>query len=130
MLEIDYDAAEARANWQQVETLANSLHHYDLATRARENRELLLSCLGDTETAKKQVVVAWGLSKLRMRSRCYSPLRQCVRAGPVRLHRYEEALTPLNEAIKLAASQPDKIGYPTIAMVREDRCVDRPPSPR
>ena len=34
MLQVNYDAAEARATWQEVFSLAIKLHHYELATRA------------------------------------------------------------------------------------------------
>jgi hypothetical protein len=34
MLEVNYDAAQARATWQEVGSLAQQLHHYELATRA------------------------------------------------------------------------------------------------
>ena len=115
MLEIDYDAAAARANWQQVETLAKSLHHYDLATRATGEQGIAAFLLGDTETAKKQVIFAWELSKLERDPAATVRYGSVFGNGLVELHRYKEALTPLNDAIKLAASHPE-IGYPTIAI--------------
>jgi hypothetical protein len=36
-------------------------------------------------------------------------------AGLVQIHRYKEALMPLNQAIKLAAATPE-VAYPTIAV--------------
>ena len=36
MLQTNYDAAQARATWQQVGALAIKLHHYELASRAEE----------------------------------------------------------------------------------------------
>jgi CHAT domain-containing protein len=115
MLEIDYDAAGARANWQQVETLAKSLQEYDLATRATGEQGIAAFLLGDTETAKKQVMFAWELSKLERDPAATVRYASVFGNGLVELHRYEEALTPLNDAIKLAASHPE-IGYPTIAI--------------
>ena len=64
MLQINYDAAEARATWQEVFSLAIKLHHYELATRAEGEQGIAAFILGDTDTAKKQVVRAWGLSKV------------------------------------------------------------------
>ncbi len=63
MLQTNYDAAEARATWQQVGALAIKLHHYEMATRAEGEQGIAAFLLGDVDTAKKQVVRAWGLSK-------------------------------------------------------------------
>jgi CHAT domain-containing protein len=115
MLEIDYDAAAARSNWQQVQTLAESLHHYALATRAIGEQGIAAFLLGDTETAKKQVVLAWELSKMELDPAATVRYASVFGNGLVALRRYKEALTPLNDAIKLAGSHPE-VGYPTIAI--------------
>jgi CHAT domain-containing protein len=115
MFETNYDAARARSTWQQVSTLALSLHHYDLASRATGEQGIAAFILGDTETAKKQVIRAWGLSKVENDPAATVRYASVFGAGLVQIHRYKEALTPLNEAIKLAASKPG-VAYPTIAV--------------
>src|SRR5271168_1284477 len=64
MKEINFDATEARSTWQQVAELARTLHHYELATRATGEQGIASFLLGDTEKAKRQVLLAWGLSKV------------------------------------------------------------------
>jgi len=71
--------------------------------------------LGDTETAKKQVVRAWGLSKVERDPAATVRYASVFGAGLVQLHRYKEALTPLDQAIKIATSNPT-LAYPTIAV--------------
>jgi hypothetical protein len=62
MLEVNYDAAEARSTWQEVETLALKLHHFAVATRAQGEQGIAAFLLRDTDTAKKLVLRAWSLS--------------------------------------------------------------------
>jgi CHAT domain-containing protein len=115
MLQTNYDAAEARATWQEVGSLAQQLHHYELATRAEGEQGIAAFLLGDTETAKKQVLRAWGLSKVERDPAATVRYASVFGAGLVQIHRYKEALTFLNQAIKLAAEQPG-VAYPTIAV--------------
>src|SRR6202034_3158889 len=86
-----------------------------LATRAEGEQGIAAFLLGDTETAKNQVVRAWELSMVERDPAATVRYASVFGAGLVQLHRYKEALTPLNDAIKLAASHPE-IGYPTIAI--------------
>ena len=60
MKEINFDATDARSTWQQVARLAKSLHHYDLATRATGEEGITSFLLGDTEKAKRQVLLHGG----------------------------------------------------------------------
>jgi len=115
MLEINYDAAEARATWQKVGSLALQLHHYELATRAEGEQGITAFLLGDTETAKKQVLRAWGLSKVERDPAATVRYASVFGAGLVQIHSYKEALTFLNQAIKLAAEQPG-VAFPMIAV--------------
>jgi hypothetical protein len=62
MLEVHYDAAEARSTWQEVKTLALKSHHVAVATRAQGEQGIAAFLLGDTDTAKKLVLRPWGLS--------------------------------------------------------------------
>ena len=115
MLETNYDASEARSTWQDVAALAMDLHHYELATRAIGEQGIAAFILGDTETAKKQVIRAWGLSKVEHDPAATVRYASVFGAGLVQIHRYKEALTPLNQAIKIAGADPE-IAYPTIAI--------------
>ena len=76
---------------------------------------MLFRSLGDTETAKRQVIRAWGLSKVENDPAATVRYASVFGAGLVQIHRYKEALTPLNQAIKIAQTNP-KIAYPTIAI--------------
>jgi len=114
MLETNYDASEARSTWQDVAALAIKLHHYELPTRATGEQGIAAFILGDTETAKRQVIRAWGLSKVENDPAATVRYASVFGAGLVQIHRYKEALTPLNQAIKIAQTNPE-IAYPTIA---------------
>ncbi len=114
MLETNYDAGMARSTWTKVETLALARHHYLLASRAVGEQGIAAFLLGDLKIAKKDVLRAWMVAKFtdpaaRIR---YASM---YGTGLVELHKYKEALGPLNEAIKVAASTPH-VAYPTIAI--------------
>ena len=115
MLETNYDAAKARLTWEEVKALAIKLHHFELATRAEGEQGIAAFLLGDTEMAKKQVVRAWGLSKVERDPAATVRYASVFGAGLVQLHRYKEALTPLDQAINLAASN-GALAYPSIAV--------------
>ena len=115
MQEVNYDAAEARSTWKEVETLALKLHHVAEATRAEGEQGIAAFILGDTDTAKKLVLRAWVLSKVEKDPAATVRYASVFGTGLVQLHRYKEALGPLNDAIKLAASKPG-VAYPTIAV--------------
>ena len=114
MLEVNYDSAMARKTWEEVEALALRQHHYLLASRAIGEQGIAAFLLGDIATAKKNVVKAWMVAKAadpgaRIR---YASM---YGAGLVELHKYSEALGPLNEAIKVA-NKTHGAAYPTIAI--------------
>lgn len=115
MLETNYDAQEARSTWQAVENLALHLHHYELASRAIGEQGIAAFLAGDTVTAKKQVVRAWELSKIERDPAATVRYASVFGAGLVQLHRYREALGPLNQAIQLALSH-RSLAYPSIAV--------------
>ena len=115
MLETNYNASEARSTWRDVAALAMRLHHYELATRATGEQGIAAFILGDTETAKAQVIRAWELSKVENDPAATVRYASVFGAGLVQLHRFKEALTPLNQAIKIAETHP-AIAYPTIAV--------------
>jgi CHAT domain-containing protein len=114
MLEVNYDSGMARKTWEEVEALALRQHHYLLASRAIGEQGIAAFLLGDIATAKKKVVKAWMVAKAadpgaRIR---YASM---YGAGLVELHKYNEALGPLNEAIKFA-NKTHGAAYPTIAI--------------
>jgi tetratricopeptide (TPR) repeat protein len=114
MLEVNYDSGLARETWAEVEALAIRQHHYLLASRAIGEQGIAAFLLGDIATAKKDIVKAWTIAKVA------DPAAQIRYAsmygvGLVELHKYREALGPLNEAIKVAAKTRGA-AYPTIAI--------------
>ena len=114
MLEVNYDSGMARQTWAEVESLAIRQHHYLLASRAIGEQGIAAFLLGDIATAKKDVVKAWMIAKVA------DPAAQIRYAsmygvGLVELHKYKEALVPLNEAINVAAKTRG-VAYPTIAI--------------
>ena len=115
MLQTNEDAAQARATWEEVERQAKDLHHYALATRAVGEQGIAAFLLGDTLTAKKQVLLAWELSKVEQDPAATIRYAGVFGTGLVQIHRYTEALTPFNEAIKIANAHPE-VAYPTIAV--------------
>ncbi|HZP04583.1 MAG TPA: CHAT domain-containing tetratricopeptide repeat protein [Terracidiphilus sp.] len=115
ILETNQDAGQARATWEEVENLAKALHHYRLATRAMGEQGIAAFLLGDTSTAKKQVIAAWELSKIERDPAASIRYASAFGAGLVAIGRYSEAMTPLDEAIKIANAHPE-VAYPSIAI--------------
>jgi CHAT domain-containing protein len=114
MLEVNYDSGMARETWTQVEDLAFRQHHYLLASRAIGEQGIAAFLLGDMATAKKDVVKAWMVAKTADPG-AHIRYASMYGAGLVELHKYKEALGPLNEAIKVAKDAPGA-AYPTIAI--------------
>jgi CHAT domain-containing protein len=115
ILQTNQDAAQAHATWEEVERLARKLHHYELATRAVGEQGIAAFILGDALTAKKQVLLAWGLAKAEKDPAASIRYASAFGAGLVAVGRYGEAMTPLNEAIKIAQAHPE-VAYPTLAI--------------
>ena len=115
ILQTNQDAAQAHATWEEVERLARKLHHYELATRAVGEQGIAAFILGDALTAKKQVILAWGLAKAEKDPAASIRYASVFGAGLVAVGRYGEAMTPLNEAIKIAQAHPE-VAYPTLAI--------------
>ncbi len=114
MLEVNYDAGMARQTWADVENLAAKKQHYLLASRAIGEQGIAEFLLGDLGTAKKDVLKAWMVAKVadpaaRIR---YASV---YGTGLVEMHKYQEALGPLNEAIK-TAEKTKGAAYPSIAI--------------
>jgi len=114
MLETNYDAAMARETWTQVESLALRQRHFLLASRAIGEQGIAAFLLGDMATAKKDVVKAWMVAKTADPG-AHIRYASMYGTGLVELHKYNEALGPLNEAIKVAKDTRGA-AYPTIAI--------------
>jgi CHAT domain-containing protein len=115
MIETNYDAASAQSTWTQVAQLARQRHHYMLAARAMGDQGIAAFILGDINTAKKQVVGAWEVAKVLGDPAARVRYASVYGAGLVELRRYQEALTPIDEAIKVANKNP-QVAYPSIAV--------------
>ena len=113
MLEVNYDSGTAQKTWTEVETLALRQHHYLLASRANGEQGIAAFLLGDIATAKKKVVKAWMIAKVADPG-AHIRYASMYGTGLVELHKYREALGPLDEAIKVAAKTRGA-AYPTIA---------------
>ena len=115
MLEINYDAREALTTWREVEHLAFKQGEVRLATRAGGEQGIAAFILGDTITARNQVLKALSLSGVEHDPAATVRYASIFGAGLVQIHRYKEALTPLDKAISIAKNNPE-LAYPTIAI--------------
>jgi CHAT domain-containing protein len=114
MLETNYDAGMARQTWSEVESLAVQRHHYLLASRAIGEQGIAAFLLGDIATAKKDVEKAWLVAKIDDPA-AHVRYASMYGTGLVELHKYKEAIGPLDEAIKVAAKTRN-VAYPSIAV--------------
>ena len=114
MLEVNYDSGMARQTWTEVKALANRQHHYLLAARAMGEQGVAAFLLGDIASAKKNVVRAWTVAKVADPG-AHVRYASLYGAGLVEMHKYKEALGPLNEAIKVVGKTRGA-AYPTIAI--------------
>ena len=114
MLEVDYDSGMARQTWLEVESLANKQHHFLLAVRAVGEQGIAAYLLGDITTAKRDVVKAWTVAKA-VDPGAHIRYASMYGVGLVDQHKFQEALGPLDEAIKVAGKTRGA-AYPTIAI--------------
>jgi CHAT domain-containing protein len=114
MLETNYDAGMARQTWSEVESLAIQRRHYLLASRAVGEQGIAAFLLGDIATAKKDVEKAWLVAKIDDPA-AHIRYASMYGTGLVELHKYKEAIGPLDEAIKVAAKTRN-VAYPSIAV--------------
>jgi len=121
MLETNYDAGMARATWAKVERLAIRQHHFLLASRAVGEQGIAAFLLGDITAAKKDVLRAWMVAKVSDPA-AHIRYASVYGAGLVELHKYQEALSPLDEAIRVAKDTPGA-AYPTIAITAKIKAL-------
>jgi CHAT domain-containing protein len=114
MLETNYDAGMARQTWSEVESQAMRRHHYLLASRAVGEQGIAAFLLGDIATAKKDVEKAWMVAKVADPA-AHIRYASVYGTGLVELHRYKEAIGPLDEAIRVA-TKTRGAAYPSIAI--------------
>ncbi|MGA7524248.1 MAG: hypothetical protein WBW84_17485, partial [Acidobacteriaceae bacterium] len=115
MIENNYDASLARETWRQVAVHARDRGHLLLASRALGEEGISAFLLGDTATAKKEVLTAWGVAKVAHDIPAQVRYASLYGAGLVEMHRYQQGLKPLNEAIAIARSHP-AVAYPAVAI--------------
>ena len=121
MLEVNYDSGMARDTWTQVENLALRRQHYLLASRAIGEQGIAAFLLGDIGTAKKDVVKAWIVAKTADPG-AHIRYASMYGTGLVELNKYNEAIGPLNEALKVAKDTPGA-AYPTIALTAKIKAL-------
>lgn len=106
MIEVNYDAAMARTTWSQVAVLARQQHGgaRDCGVHARR--------LGQRKAASHRRV---GNLEIFSYPAAHVRYASLYGAGLIQLHRYQEALIPLDEAINTATRNPE-VAYPYIAI--------------
>jgi CHAT domain-containing protein len=114
MLETNYDAGMARQTWSEIESLAIQGHHYLVASRAVGEQGIAAFLLGDIATAKRDVEKAWVVAKVADPA-AHIRYASVYGTGLVELHKYKEAIGPLDEAIEVAAKTRGA-AYPSIAI--------------
>ena len=115
MLEINYDANDAVKTWREIEDSALKQGQIRLSTRAGGEQGIAAFLLGDTVTARNKVLRAWELSEVERDPAATVRYASIFGAGLVQIHRYKEAMTPLDKAVHIAKNHPE-IAYPTIAV--------------
>ena len=97
-----------------MQSLATSQNHYLLASRAIGEQGIAAFLLGDIATAKKDVLKAWMIAKVADPA-AHIRYASMYGTGLVELHKYKEAIGPLDEAIQVA-NKTRGVAYPTIAV--------------
>ena len=115
MIENNYDASVARSTWRQVATLAKSQGHFLLASRAIGEAGISAFILGDMASAKRDVLAAWGVSRVFHDDAAHVRYATLYGAGLSELHRYKEALSALDDAINTAKKDP-AVAYPDLTI--------------
>ena len=114
-VENNYDASMARSTWMQVAGLAKRQGHFLLASRAMGEEGIAAYILGDMSSAKRDTVVAWEISKVFHDDAAHVRYATLYGAGMSELHRYNEALLALNDAVATAQRNP-AVAYPDLTI--------------
>jgi CHAT domain-containing protein len=118
MLETNYDAGLAKQTWTQVGTLARKRGHYMLAARAMGEVGIAEFLVGDISAAQKKVWGAYELAKYLHDPGARVRYASMFGAGLVAMKKYEPALKPLDEAIRITETN-RTIAYPSIAITQK-----------
>ena len=114
MLETNYDAGLATKTWTEVGELARKQHHYMLASRAMGEEGIAAFLLGDVNGAQEKVMKAYLVAKYVGDPAARVRYASVYGAGLVALKKYDRALKPLDEAIRVANTTKG-VAYPSIA---------------
>ena len=115
MLETNYDAGLALKTWTEVGELARKQHHYMLASRAVGEEGIAAFLLGDINRAQEKVMKAYLIAKYLGDPAARVRYASVYGAGLVELKKYDRALKPLDEAIRVANTTKG-VAYPSIAV--------------
>jgi len=115
IIENNYDAGFARETWRETAALARKQGHFLLASRALGEEGIADFLVGDTAAAKRDVLTAWGISKIFRDPAAQVRYASLYGAGLVELHRYGQALVPLDDAIGTVKSHPE-VAFPAVAV--------------
>ena len=115
MLETNYDAGLALKTWTEVGELARKQHHYMLASRALGEEGIAAFLLGDINGAQEKVMKAYLIAKYFGDPAARVRYASVYGAGLVELKKYDRALKPLDEAIRVANTTKG-VAYPSIAI--------------
>jgi CHAT domain-containing protein/tetratricopeptide (TPR) repeat protein len=114
MLETNYDAGLAKQTWTEVGELARNQNHYMLAARAMGEVGIADFLLGDISMAQKKVFGAYEIAKYLGDPGARVRYASVYGAGLVELKKYQQALKPLDEAIRVTETTKG-LAYPSIA---------------
>jgi tetratricopeptide (TPR) repeat protein len=114
MLETNYDAGLAKQTWTEVGELARNQYHYMLVARAVGEVGIADFLLGDISTAQTKVLGAYEIAKYLGDPGARVRYASVYGAGLVELKKYQQALKPLDEAIRVAETTKG-LAYPSIA---------------
>ena len=114
MLELEYDAGQAKNTWREVEAQAKHLGERRLASRASGEQGILAFLLGDVAEASRRVTRAYLMAKVFFDYPAQVRYASLIGRGLAEFERYQESLDYLDRAIKTAANHPE-IAKPMIA---------------
>lgn len=114
MLELEYDASQAKNTWREVELAAEHLGERRLASRASGEQGILAFLLGDVAEAESRVTRAYVTAKILLDRPARVRYASLMGRGLVEFGRYKESLGYLNGAIDKAAEHPE-VAKPMIA---------------
>ena len=114
MLETNYDAGLATKTWIEVGELARKQHHFMLASRALGEEGIAAFLLGDINGAQAKVMKAYLIAKYLGDPAARVRYASVYGAGLVSLKKYDRAIKPLDEAIRVANTTKG-VAYPSIA---------------